>query len=160
MGKMTIKIIAVVVVVAVAGTGIGIFVATRPSPEKTIERFEDAYNEVLFEDMVACFEPSVQLLYSGISGIVDSLIGINPSDILSLIGGAMPFLEGQMIDGEYIEMPKLDIEVNDVEEYEDYAEVAVTVTVFAGGESESVDGVMSLVFVEDDWYLCAENLMM
>ncbi|MBO5934646.1 MAG: hypothetical protein J6Q94_04060 [Clostridia bacterium] len=159
MSKTVITIIVSVVVVSVAATGIGVFVASRPSPEKTIERFEAAYNEALFEDMVACFEPSVQILYSGISGVVDSLFGVNPSDIMNIIGGVMPFIDGQVIDGEYYEMPKLDIEVVDAEEYDDYAEVYVTVTMTYYGETESYEGEMSLVFVEDDWYLCAENLM-
>lgn len=134
----------------------------RPTPEKTIERFEDAYNELIIDDMVACFEPRVQMLYSGIQGIVGSLIGFDTEDIISLICGAMPFLEGTEIDGETINMLKINIDVQDVETDEDYAEAYVVITFDDGyGNTDSAEGIMTLVYEEEDneWYLCADNLM-
>ena len=164
MGKsMVVKIVAIVLCVATAGAGVGIgvYVANRPTPEKTIERFEDAYNELMIDDMVACFEPRIQRLYSGVSGILGSLIGLNTSDIIDLVCGAMPFLEGYEIDGMTMNMPKIDIEVKDVEIEDDLAEAYVILTFDDGyGNTDTTDGFMTLTYDEDDemWYLCADNL--
>lgn len=164
MGKsVAVKIIAVVLVVATAGAGVGIgvYVANRPTPEKTIERFEESFNELMIEDMVACFEPRVQMIYSGVSGIIGSLIGLDTADIIDLVCGAMPFFEGYEVDGTTMNLPKIDIEVEDVVTEGDYAEAYVILSVDDGyGNYDTTEGYMSLVFEEEDdmWYLCADNL--
>lgn len=164
MGKsLAVKIVAVVLCVATAGAGIGIgvYVANKPTPEKTIERFEDAYNGLLIEDMVACFEPRIQRLYSGVSGILSSVIGLDTTDVIDLVCGAMPFLEGYEIEGTTMSMPKIDIEVEDVEIEDDDAEAYVVLTFDDGyGNSDTSEGYMTLTYDEYDemWYLCAENL--
>lgn len=154
---ITGKMIAVIVAVVVVVSGGGLLFANRPTPERTIKRFETAFNNLQVEDMVECFEPRVQSMYKGASALMNHFIGFSPEDMVNIALLAMPFMEEYADEGEYVEMPQIEINILDTDIDGEYATVTATMAMLVDGEWEEPEqGELYLKEIDGEWYILAE----
>lgn len=120
------------------------------TPEKTLEQFEDAYNDRDVEGMFACMDEATRAQYEQLQGLF-GVFGTTTQDVLDgvfYLGDELDRMQGGN-GGWY---PDLDIRVRDVEYDGDYASVSAEV-VF-GDEREMTE--FSLVKEDHKWYILGD----
>lgn len=155
--KFIIKLVAIVVVLATVVTA-GVSIAGNiSSPKKTLQKFEEAYNNVDFDGMVECFDPRTQSLYSGADALMDNFLGIGIGDL-----GNIAYLFSGFADEEDIAaQPIIDIEVNDWGKTDkENAWVECTMSVTAGDVYEEEDVEFQMVKIDGEWYINASDEIM
>lgn len=143
--KMAIKKVFIILITTgvVAGSSIGVYLHFFSStPEKTIEKFEQAYNELDIEAMVDCLDETTQNGYGKLE-IITNFLGVSPQDLLDGI-----IAIGKDISGENV--PKIDIEVVNIQ-YTDKENAKATCTLKYDDQSENIE--LSLVKEENVWHL-------
>lgn len=147
--KGIIKIIIALVVAAFAVTaGVTIVNKVVDSPRGTIEKFEDSYNNLDIDSMVECFDPSVRALYSGANSILGELVGFDISDMASLV----PFLANFDEDLSLEDMPKIKIDIKDIDKTSDSTAVVYCVISTSDG-SDSEEDELNMVKIDSEWYI-------
>lgn len=150
-------IIALILAVAIAATAGIIVKKTVSSPKRqikaTITEVTAAYNAADIDRMIKCFEPRVQTVYSGANSLLGSLVGVDISTLSSLL----PFDSYLDEDAADIsDLPKLEVTVNSIDVTSDSTAVAYCTVKF--GSLEPEDSSMSMVKVDDKWYLAVDSL--
>lgn len=146
-------IIAVLVVSIVVVVGVKTVNKVVDSPKNTIERFEKAYNSLDIDGVIECFEPSVQSLYSGANSIMGDLIGFDISDIASFV----PFIAYFDDDINMSDMPKIKIDVKDVNKTSDTTAV-VLCEISYSQYLDSTQEEINMVKIDGDWYFSISDL--
>ena len=132
----------------VGGAGAGYYVLIRSTPEKTIQQFEDAYNEKDIEAMMECMDGQSRQAYQSVKTLTQ-LLGVEPQEILDGVLGWGEYLE--VVDSDDL---LVNIEVQNV----DYVSsgFAVAEVVITMGEEQSEDS-MELIKEDGNWYLYSET---
>lgn len=129
---------------AVAFGGNKVYQTMVQTPEHTIEKFADAYNEWDLDKMMACMGPRIQRQYRSVRGIT-SLFGLDPAD---LFAGALGL--SQMI-GDDSGLGTIVIRVRKVT-YTDSTH-AVAVVEMMLGDLEPSTGTVYLQKIDGKWYI-------
>lgn len=142
------KVATVAVLISIVGvSGTLIYQANVSSPEKTLEKFEDSYNDQNVDGMIDCLEPDAQTAYGGVMAVLSGLTGFDEQDIIEGIVGTVQSLD-------YDNILSLDIIIHQI----DYptkttAQVNAVMVFGEGTEQEWENVVISMVKVKDKWYM-------
>lgn len=148
--KMTIIIAAALVAIAVM---LYILFFRAGKPEDTIQKMEDALNQLDTEELLECFDEQSQGIYTGMLGLGGDLLGVDLgalSDLASGLGGYMA-AAGMT--------PRFNLTVTDVEYTgDDTCIVTVNMTVTYEGTTDS--GTQDFPMVKDgrEWVISAAGL--
>lgn len=144
-----IKIVVVLVLVSVTViVGVNVVNKVTDSPKGTIERFEDSYNNLDINSMIECFDPSVQALYSGANSILGDLVGFDISDMSSLV----PFFSNFDEDLSMDDMPKIKIDIKDIDKTSETTAVVYCIITTSGGAFSEEDE-LNMVKIDGEWYI-------
>lgn len=129
---------------AVAFGGNKAYQTVVQTPEHTIEKFADAYNEWDLDKMVACMGPETQRQYRAVRGIV-SLFGLDPAD---LFAGALGLSQ---MSGDGSSLSTVEIHVRKVT-YTDSTHAIAEVETVMGDTEPSIE-TMRLQKIDGKWYI-------
>lgn len=142
-------IIALVVLSVTVVTGITIANKVTDSPKGTIEKFENAYNNLDIDSMIECFDPSVQALYSGANSILGDLIGFDISDMAAFV----PFIASFDEDFSLEDMPKIEIKIKDINKTSDTTAIVYCTIMLQENSGESEEDDLNMVKIDGKWYI-------
>ena len=152
--KTIIKIIiAVVCIGVVVGVGVVVVNNVTDSPRKTIERFEEAYNNVDVQGMVDCCDSTTRGLYEGANTLAGELIGIDINTFVDSI----PFLAAIDDDIDMDDAPKIHIDIKSIKKDGDTAIVECEIEL--DGQTEDEISQIPMVKEAGEWYIdCSDAL--
>ena len=139
---------------AVAVTVYVVYTQVTDGPEKTLEKLENSFNDMDYNRVIECFDPTFQAQLKAVYGIAEFFMdqaGIPTMDMetmYDLLPGLVPLL------GDTMDWPTMEIEVIETEYTDDYhAYVQVSMTLTADGETQSAEEVIPMKKVDDTWYI-------
>lgn len=151
--KVVISIITSVAAVITAII-VPLIMANSSTPEKTLEKFETAYNDLDYNTMMECFDSTIRKAYDAGDDLLGGVLGFSYKSAADM----MPFLSDAMGIDE--EMPTMDLEIIDKEEVSETScliEVRMTMTQY--GETESETETIEMVKEDGDWYISSDTLL-
>lgn len=148
--KILIIIFACLAVLAAGITIPVVVVKNENTPEKTLEKFEEAFNNADFNAMIECFDSKTRNMYDSGDDILGGVLGFSYKSAMSMI----PFLADAM--GE--EMPKIHIEVDSIDETGDKT-CNVNVRMYLDDDSEYDTDTIKMVKESGKWYISDEELL-
>lgn len=150
-GKIPVKelavkklLIAAAAAVAVGVGGVKTYQHVTESPERTMIRFEQAYNNRDLDKMMECMVPEIQRQYQSVRNIA-GMFGLDPAELFEAVLGI-----NQLSNSE-TDLTTLDVEVLDVT-YQDRTHAVAKVRLTMGSDFSSVKDI-SLEKVDGRWYL-------
>lgn len=148
------KIWIIIAAALVAIAAMLYFLFFKPGkPEDTIQKMEDALNQLDQDALLECFDEQTQGIYSGMLGVGGDLLGVDlgaMSDLASGLGGYMA-AAGMT--------PEFELSVADVEYTgDDTCLVTVDMAVSYQGETETETQVFPMVKDGREWVISAAGL--
>lgn len=151
--KVIVPII-IAVIVALTAIIVPVVVSNASTPEKTLEKFETAYNNLDYNSMMECFDSTIRKAYDAGDDLLGGLLGFSYQSAADML----PFLSEVMgIDDE---MPQLHIEVINKREVSNTScmlDVMMSVTEY--GETYTEDFTIEMVKEDGDWYISSDVLL-
>ena len=154
--KMIISLL-VVLVLLVGGISTAVVVKNENTPEKTIEKLEEAYNNQDLNAMIECFDSKTRNAYDAGDSLLGGVLGFSYKNAASLI----PFLSDAM--GE--EMPQIHLEVVRVEKTGNKScivHVKTTMTTDDGSDyydETDEEDTISMVKENGKWYVSDQEII-
>lgn len=149
-----VTVIGVIVVLAVAAVLIfGNFNSGRP--EDTVQKMEDALNELNMDALMECCDEQTQSLISGSMGVGSELAGIDLESLSQLGSGLGGLMSGIGLT------PEFELNVTEVEYSESDRNTCMVTIDFAmsyQGETESQTMTVPMIKEEGEWLLSLSNL--
>lgn len=124
--------------------GFEIYKAVVYTPEHTIEKFEQAYNNWNLDSMIDCFEPDIQIQYNALKGL-GGMLGFEPADLFSTAMGLSLWK-----DSDY-DITKITINILDIS-YTSETQASVDIEIINNAGS-SMNGTITLEKIKGQWYI-------
>lgn len=145
----------IVLILSIVIAAVFYYFMTVSSPEKTIKRFEKAYNKLDVNEMLDCFDPTYSRgIKAGLS-IISSFTKVNPNDILDNLPLLYEISDSILKDNPEFgdAKAKLKIEILSVQRDGRKAEVETHIILKQGINHEEITGVFYMVKKEGKWYI-------
>lgn len=127
--------------------GISVVFMTRSTPEKTIHKFAQCYNDLDTDGMMECLEPDAQALFEGMSAFLSGLTGYSVDDIFQGVLGYMSYTDSES-------QPQVELRVTVVNYTSDTsAVVEVECTYFNGEEESKTTESIDMIKIDGKWYI-------
>lgn len=149
--KILMIVFACIAVIAAGITIPVVVVQNENTPEKTIEKFEEAYNNADFNAMIECFDSKTRNAYDSGDDLLGGVLGFSYKSALGMI----PFLADAM--GE--EMPKIHFEVESVDETDKKSCIVNVAVYYNNDKSEYDEDTIKMVKESGKWYISDEELL-
>lgn len=151
--KIIVPII-IAIIVALTAIIVPVTMSNVSTPEKTLEKFETAYNDLDYNSMMECFDSTIRKAYDAGDDLLGGILGFSYQSAADML----PFLSEVMgIDDE---MPQLHIEVINKREVSNAScmlDVMMSVTEY--GETYTEDFTIEMVKEDGDWYISSDVLL-
>lgn len=143
--------------------------ACGSNPEREIDalnrRFCRSYNNMDMEGVIDCLEPSMAETVNAMMDLSLGLLGAAADIDLDLDADTMYALAQVCFDimpeeqRDSMQIPELDLELEDLEVSDDGTEASgtVTLTLETDSESQSATGEIYYVMIDGDWYFANAN---
>ena len=126
---------------------VAIYTLTKSTPEKTLHKFEKSYNDMDFDKMLECMEPSAQSVFEGAQALLSGFTGYDVDTILEGVLGytswtsseSRPSVKFKSVDVNYLTKKM--------------AEVSFVCTYFDGEDYEYINDSMQMVKQDGKWYI-------
>ncbi|WP_069999268.1 hypothetical protein [Cellulosilyticum sp. I15G10I2] len=145
----------IVFILSVVIAAVFYYFISASSPEKTLQKFERAYNKLDVNEMLDCFDPAYSRGIKAGLNFVGNFMEVDPNAILDTLPLIYEMSDSVLRDQpEYGDVKaKLTIDTLDVQKYDNKAEVKTRMTLQQGGNHKEITGTFYMFKKEGKWYI-------